>query len=348
MPLIAVLTPETAGNPAAAASPVAWCGRVAEEVNPLHAAAAAACLLQGALRRITAEGSMDSGSGAGSAGQRALQRRPASLGALVQLASAFRPLQRPKTSAAILLYLLGLGFMFGWRAPAASPQQLAAFQSKLQEVGAAHLGCRGRPTAAGGGSPPLSRGCEGGGIISQLPAYLCCTLSHAVPPLLPPLATSPAATDGRHPHPPLHRATQPPLLPAAARCAATSCAGPGGGGAAAHLCCIPCFPRFSSSRAARCAAASCAQADAVVARLSDAEGARIELEVDLAGSKGWFWRFSREQREEVAAKMPAVQAARDRVAVLGRERDRLVGGAGWGGAAGWGGGAWEVAATELP
>ena len=86
----------------------------------------------------------------------------------------------------------------------------------------------------------------------------------------------------------------------------------------------------------------------MVARLSDAEGARIELEVDLAGSKGWFWRFSREQREEVAAKMPAVQAARDRVAVLGRERDRLVGGAGWGGAAGWGGGAWEVAATELP
>ncbi|KAL4458505.1 hypothetical protein ABPG75_013370 [Micractinium tetrahymenae] len=66
------------------------------------------------------------------------------------------------------------------------------------------------------------------------------------------------------------------------------------------------------------------QAEGVVGELTLAERQLMEAELAQARHKVWFWRFKPEARQAVAARQPAVDAARQQAAAVRERRDALL------------------------
>eukprot|EP00887_Chlorella_sp_A99_P006331 scaffold3.g6331.t1 len=83
---------------------------------------------------------------------------------------------------------------------------------------------------------------------------------------------------------------------------------------------------LAGARAIRTPARALLQAEVIAFEgLREAQAELIELEADVAAVKGWLplvWRLDARRRERVARRMPAVRAARQRVADLQRQLDQ--------------------------
>ncbi len=66
------------------------------------------------------------------------------------------------------------------------------------------------------------------------------------------------------------------------------------------------------------------QVERLSTTLGHARRELMKLEYDLEDTKVWFWRWRPEHKEQVEAKLPAVQAAREHVRQVQHQHDAAV------------------------